>query len=143
MKNVIQQIILMTLIASLLTACSDGGTSTSAAPESIPRTPISPEDFVLTQQNSLAVNGETQVNVQLNNLAADDVVYVTASSDDAENGKLTLTPFKTILNPNDGSASFVLEVKDLGVSAAPTIEVSITTSGNQSMSQSQTLQWNN
>jgi hypothetical protein len=91
----------------------------------------------------LAVNGETQVNVQLNNLAADDVVYVTASSDDAENGKLTLTPFKTILNPNDGSASFVLEVKDLGVSAAPTIEVSITTSGNQSMSQSQTLQWNN
>jgi len=149
MKNTIQymaknkHILMSGLLALALSGCFDGGSNSSAPTADNNQPAFNPTDFTLSQQATLQSGGETKVQVQLNNLPSDDAIYITATSDDISNGMLELTPSKTVLNPNDGNASFVLLVKDLGLLSAPSIQLNITTSGNQSMQQSQMLEWGN
>lgn len=140
-KNTVIALVNISLVV-LLSACSDGGSS-SAAPDQDDKSALDPADLVLNQTVGLSANTDAKITVQLNNLPTDDAVYVSVESDDAATGQLQLSPSKTILNPNKGSASFIINADDLGLSSAPEIHISITTSGNQAMEKVQTLQWSN
>lgn len=140
-KNTVIALVNISLVV-LLSACSDGGSS-SAAPDQDDKSALDPADLVLNQTVGLSANTDAKITVQLNNLPTDDAVYVSVKSDDAATGQLQLSPSKTILNPNKGSASFIINADDLGLSSAPEIQINITTSGNQAMEKVQTLQWSN
>ena len=143
MKNLIKQISLMSVMFVALTGCFDGGSDSSSEQPVDGKSNFNPADFTVNQLNPLPANGESQMLVQLQNLPGDDAVYVTVTSDDVENGKLSLSPSKTILNPNDGSASLVISAKDLGVSSAPAVTLTVTTSGAKTMEQTTTMEWSN
>ncbi len=136
----------LTLLLSvvLLTACSDGGSNSStSAPSVDEKSNYNVADFLITQVATLPENGTSQLKVQLNNLTTDDEVYLTANSSDAENGKLKITPYRTILNPNKGSAEVLLSVKDLGLSSQPSVIIEVTTSSNTKMEQTVNMEWAN
>ena len=140
-KNTFIALISVTAII-LLSACSDGGSS-SAAVDQDSKTTLDNAGLSFNQTGALSATDDAQIIAQLNDLPTDDAIYISVSSDDAQNGKLQLTPSKTILNPNKGSASFIITTKDLGLSSAPDIKLNITTSGNQHIEKSQTLEWSN
>lgn len=140
-KNTFIALISVTAII-LLSACSDGGSS-SAAVDQDSKTTLDNAGLSFNQTGALSATDDAQIIAQLNDLPTDDAIYISVSSDDAQNGKLQLTPSKTILNPNKGSASFIITAKDLGLSSAPDIKLNITTSGNQHIEKSQTLEWSN
>lgn len=143
MKNSIKQISLVGLMLVSLSACFDSGTSSSSDKTADGKSNFNPADFSVDQLNALSLHGEAQMLVQLNNLPGDDAVYVTVTSGDVDNGKLTLSPSKTILNPNAGAASLVVTAKDLGVSSAPVVKLIVTTSGNKTMEQTTSMEWSN
>ncbi len=134
----------LTLLLSvvLLAACSDGGSSSGASSVD-GKANFNSADFTITQITSLSQNGESQLSVQLHNLATDDEVYLTANSDDSDNGKLSISPYRAILNPNKGSAQILLSVKDLGLSSQPNVTIEVTTSGNAKMEQVVSMEWVN
>lgn len=126
---------------ALVSACSDGGGSSEAKAVTDKQNTFKPEDFVLNQVNTLTSYGESQVVVTLNNLATDDAVYISVSSDQLENKKLQVTPYKTVLNPNKGTVNLTLTVADQGTVSAPQIKVLVTTSGNANMQQTLDMEW--
>ena len=142
MTKLLKHVFAVSFLSMLVAACSDGGSS-SSQPSTDGKANFNPADFTVSQLSALPANGEAQVLIQLNNLPGDDAVYVTVSSDDADNGKLSLSPSKTILNPNQGSASLVVTAKDLGVVSAPSLKLLVTTSGNKTMEQTTTMEWSN
>ncbi len=136
--------ILILLSVVLLAACSGGSSSSGDASANVDeKSNYNAADFTITQITALPENGTSQLSVQLNNLTTDDEIYLTANSSDAQNGKLQITPYRTILNPNKGSAQVLLSVKDLGLSSQPDITIEATTSGNSKMEQVVTMEWAN
>jgi hypothetical protein len=125
----------------IISACSDGGSSSEAKAVTDKQNTFNPEDFVLNQVNTLTSYGASQVLVTLNNLATDDAVYISVSSDQLENKKLQVTPYKTVLNPNKGTVNLTLNVADQGTVSAPEIKVQVTTSGNANMEQTLDMEW--
>jgi hypothetical protein len=126
---------------ALVSACSDGGGSSESKSVTDKQNTFKPEDFVLNQVNTLTSYGESQVIVTLNNLVTDDAIYVSVASDQLENKKLQVTPYKTVLNPNKGTVEVTLNVTDQGTLSAPQIKVIVTTSGNASMEQTLNMEW--
>ena len=128
----------------LLAACSGGGSDgASTETETSGKSNFNAADFTVSQLSELTQNGESQLNIQLNNLSSDDEVYITATSSDVENGKLKVTPHRSILNPNKGSAQILLAIKDLGLSSQPQVTIEVTTSGNTKMEQVVLMEWAN
>ncbi len=123
----------------LLAACSDGGSSQVGADHQN-RTSYNPADFVLTQSSALPTYGSSQVMVELKNLPSDDPVYIAINSHEQENGLLTVKPYRTIINPNEGSAVFSVTLTDAGVTAQPDLNVTITSSGNTVIQQSLSIE---
>ncbi|GAA6135375.1 hypothetical protein NBRC116188_21650 [Oceaniserpentilla sp. 4NH20-0058] len=123
-----------------LASCSDG--SSKQNPDTKEEyQQYNPSDFVLTQNVDLVSFGETEVTVNLANLATDGAVYLSVTSDELTNNKITVTPYKSILNPNGGVANIKLKIKDQGSIVAPGINVKVTTSGNTSYEQDLVLGW--
>jgi len=141
MKKQLLVISFLAALSMVLSACSDSGTDATGADTNSGRTNYSPADFTVKQLSTLSQNNDAQLLVELNNLATDDAIYITVNSDDVENAKLMLSPSKTILNPNKGTASFVVTAKDLGVTSAPNISLLVTTSGNNNMEQDTAIEW--
>lgn len=130
----------------LLAGCFDGGSgsgNSEPTPESVGKSNFNPADFTVNQILPLPENGESQLNIQLNNLVSDDAIYITASSGDVDNGKLKITPYRTILNPTKGSAQVLLQIEDLGLTAQPDVTIEVTTSGNTKMEQTVSIEWAN
>lgn len=142
MKN---QFFVISIIMSLLmlAGCFDSGSDSAPANETDTRSNFNPADFSVTQLSALNAATEGQLQIQLNNLATDDAIYITVTSDEIDNSKLRVSPSKTILNPNKGSASLILTAKDLGLTQSPEIKVLVTTSGNSAMEQTKAIAWGN
>lgn len=132
---------LILVLFTFVTACSDGGGSNSQPTQVVEKETYNVEDFVLTQTNALKSYGQSSVSLQLNNLATDDAVYVSVTSDQLDNKKLQVTPYKTVLNPNKGQVDLTFDVTDLGSVAAPQIKVAVTTSGNTRIEQTLNMEW--
>ena len=132
---------LILVLFSFISACSDGGGSSGESTPVTRKETYNAEDFVLTQTNALKSYGQSSVPLQLNNLATDDAVYVTVTSDQLNNKKLQVTPYKTVLNPNKGQVDLTFDVTDLGSVAAPQIKVAVTTSGNTRIEQTLNMEW--
>lgn len=136
------------LLSAFLAACFDSGSSSSGSDSGSDSevgsgSSFNPADFTVNQLNDFSESGESTLSIQLNNLTNDDAIYLTASSSDMENSRLNITPFKTVLNPTDGTAQVTLRVKDTGLTSQPSIHVLVTTSGNTSMEQTLDLNWGN
>ena len=134
---------LMVSLFSLMLACSGGGSgsSTDEPNATDDKTNQNPEDFVLSQLNTLKSYSKSEVLLELKNLPTDDAVYVTVSSDQLENKKLQVFPYKTVINPNEGAVQLTLNVTDQGSTSAPQIHVLVTTSGNQNMEKTLNMEW--
>jgi hypothetical protein len=130
------------LVLLLLAGCSGGGDS-APAPEEQSRNNFNPADFTVVQVTELSRTTKGSVNINLNNLADDNAVYITVKSSDIENGKLNVSPYKTVLNPNDGAADITLAVEDLGLTSAPNLTIEVTTAGNTTMEKDISMEWAN
>lgn len=142
-KNLIILFALFTLSGCLDSGSGGSDDADKSEAPTQPNSTFNPADFTLTQSTEFDGSGESQIRIELNNLASDDAIYITANSSEEENGRLKITPFKTILNPSNGSAQLVLQVRDLGLSAAPNVLVEVTSSSGSKMEQELVMEWGN
>lgn len=136
--------IFLLFVSILISGCSDGGAGASgndSAQEPVDDSTFASTDFNVTQLVALPINGESQLRIQLDNLTSDNEIYLVVSSSDVENNKLKITPSRAILNPTQGSASVLLDVKDLDLSSQPDVTVEITSSANSKIEKTIKMQW--